>query len=517
MHNLFPSTRSRILLPLAAAAGQSAGKRWFRPEHSFSLLPSIRMEISISEDDDEEGEEEGDPQQRTVLYAAVDRRRTVCPSWHHLSDAIRHKDLTVQSYETMRATFRVVEVEDGGCGEEEEEEDAAAADNASTVPICQVDLHPSRLYRAPSEPPPLYGRLPLNCAVVHYTDGSVRLQPAHHRLLLSGSAGASSSSSSAVREGLPRFPRAGENDGEEEGEDAHRFADKSFRALDWAAVPSGNGGSPSLWDDEAAATDGEEEPPEIGAVGVDAGAVAVVPPDGDRASLDYLARENAALERLLQQQERALKCETDRMLAGSEVLVQLAEELERRQTQTAQLRDAIVRERCETGRLEFLLDAGRIRLVRELSVVYPITTDAAAADHRRRFLIRGLEVPPADLLPAGHRTPSEEEVAAALGMLAHAIHLLGKYLGVHLRHRLRCHGSRSAVLRDDGGGGGAAAPAHPLFPGRSAADREQLLYAVHLLDRNVDGICAALGISAPESSHILAKVKRIYEHITEGY
>jgi len=172
--------------------------------------------------------------------------------------------------------------------------------------------------------------------------------------------------------------------------------------------------------------------------------------------------------------------------------------------------------------------------------VYPITTTATNDNNNsrsRRFLIRGLEIPTSLFVvgAAGNTAqqppppPPDEEVAAALGFLAHATQLLSKYLDVHLRYRLHCHASRSAI---QGGGGdergsSSQSTIYPLFPGR-AVDREQLEYAVHLLDRNVDCLCAARGISfataassstgaAPPQVHVLAKVKRIYEQVIEGY
>jgi len=231
LHNLFPKSR---LVPNGGKA-----KRWFRPEYSTSLLCNVQMEITISEDDDDDEEHS-----RTVIYTAIDHRRTVCPSWHHLSDVIHRKDLTVQTYETMRATFQVVIEKDNDNGDET----TAAAATTTVMRICQVNLHPSKLYRI-SDPPP-YDNLPLNCTLVRFTDNTVRVQPAHYQLLLSKNnnnpnrihntdgnhhhQNSHNDHDSNVKQTTAAMEKLRL---EQEREDLHhRFEDKSFRALDQVVV-----------------------------------------------------------------------------------------------------------------------------------------------------------------------------------------------------------------------------------------------------------------------------------------
>ena len=344
--------------------------------------------------------------------------------------------------------------------------------------ICQVNLHPSKLYRI-SDPPP-YDNLPLNCTLVRFTDNTVRVQPAHYQLLLSSnnpnriyttngnhhhphnSHTKDHDHHNDVKQTTAAMERLRLEQQQEREDLHHRFADKSFRALDQVVVAP-----PPPRKRTASGSSTGDAPPSPSSLRMMLAGDLVeedtnqshshMKDDDDRANLDYLARENAALAQLLQRQERAWKREQSSS-SERQQLEQLAADLQERHAELAQLRDAVDRERRALNQTEFWLEAGRIRLVRELSVVYPVTTANDNNSRSRRFLIRGLEIPTSLFAVAatGHTAqpppppPPDEEVAAALGFLAHATQLLSKYLDVHLRYRLHCHASRSAI---QGGGG----------------------------------------------------------------
>jgi hypothetical protein len=184
------------------------------------------------------------------------------------------------------------------------------------------------------------------------------------------------------------------------------------------------------------------------------------------------------------------------------LLTEFVAEIHIKEEHSADIDKVLRADKAEIERTDFTLEAQRIRLIGELSTIYPITV---VVDTNRRWLIRGLEIP-AELYPG--RVP-EDEVSAALGFLCHTVLLISKYLGVHLRYRLHCQSSRSAVQDERGA-------TFPLFHGRPV-EREQVEYAFHLLDMNVECICKARGIRLAPKLHILAKVKRIYEQVIEGY
>jgi len=132
-------------------------------------------------------------------------------------------------------------------------------------------------------------------------------------------------------------------------------------------------------------------------------------------------------------------------------------------------------------------------------MMYPIRCQA-----EETWFIRGQEIP--NDLHSG--SVSEEEISAALGFLCHSIVMIGKYLSIALRYRIVCNSSRSAVQED-------ATTILPLFQARMV-ERDELDRAITLLHRDVACILKTRGILYSEDSHILCKVKRIYDSIVDG-
>ena len=175
------------------------------------------------------------------------------------------------------------------------------------------------------------------------------------------------------------------------------------------------------------------------------------------------------------------------------------------EAQNQHIRQELDHEQMQRYRDQFILEAQRIRLIREVARIYPVTVVRNV-----HFYIHGLEIP-FDLY-SGH--VSEEVISAAFGFLCHTTYLISKYLGIHIRYRLHCQSSRSAIQDTNGS-------TYPLFPGRQV-EREQFEYGVHLLHRNVDCICKCRGIQQrllqPSNQiHILAKILRIYDNVIDGY
>ena len=147
----------------------------------------------------------------------------------------------------------------------------------------------------------------------------------------------------------------------------------------------------------------------------------------------------------------------------------------------------------------FRKEAQQMKLLRELQLVYPITLDP-----KKGYLIRDLRLP-VDIYTT---TVPEEEISAALGFCCHLVFMTSKYLTISLRYRLFCNSSRSAIQMD-------ANTFLPLFTARSV-EREQLERGMDLLGANVDCILMNLGIDFTPKSHVLARVKRIFDHVVEG-
>jgi hypothetical protein len=150
---------------------------------------------------------------------------------------------------------------------------------------------------------------------------------------------------------------------------------------------------------------------------------------------------------------------------------------------------------------EFLREAQCIKLLQELQTIYPIKS-VSEAD--QQYLIRGLklsfDINNTTVVP-------EEELSAALGFACHLVVMLSKYLSVQLRYSVFCNSSRSAIK--DG------TVVFPLFLAR-AVEREQLGRGMKLLDANVDSILKTRGIAYTAESHMLSKLKRVFDQVIEG-
>jgi hypothetical protein len=152
------------------------------------------------------------------------------------------------------------------------------------------------------------------------------------------------------------------------------------------------------------------------------------------------------------------------------------------------------RQRCRQS--EFFLEARRMKLLRDLRTLYPITY---LQGEDRFCCIRDLKIP----LDIHSGTIGEEELSAAFGYLCHLVSLISKYLNIQLRYRLFTNSSRSAIQED----GGAI---YPLFQARMV-EREALDHAVLLLQRNVECILKARGIEHRKGEHVLDAVNRLFE------
>ena len=164
------------------------------------------------------------------------------------------------------------------------------------------------------------------------------------------------------------------------------------------------------------------------------------------------------------------------------------------------LEDAIQEEMGLCHKTEFFLEAHRMKLLRDLRRIYPISV----VPGEDKYSIRGLRVP-ADIHAGG---VGEDELSAALGFLCHLISLVSKYMGVQLRYRVVCNSSRSAIQDDSGA-------ILPLFQAR-AVERDQLDYGVLMLHRNVECILKTRNVEYQSREHILVKLNLVFTTIVDG-
>ena len=142
----------------------------------------------------------------------------------------------------------------------------------------------------------------------------------------------------------------------------------------------------------------------------------------------------------------------------------------------------------------FLLEARRIKMLKDLREIYPIQSLS-----NDRYAIRGLE------LPIGMNFV-DDHVSSALGFTCHLVYMSSKYLSIPLRYRLICNASRSAVQDGD--------IVYPLF--RTNTERPQFDRAVHLLEKDIECLLKLRGVQYLPRTHLLAKLDRLFIQTTEG-
>ena len=227
-------------------------------------------------------------------------------------------------------------------------------------------------------------------------------------------------------------------------------------------------------------------------------------PDADVLQSDVID-EIDCLEKQIELEAAALLEEQRQFRTDVMQVRSLMEQIRMVEKQNIQISHKVSQVQMNQYRDAFILEAQRIRLIREVARIYPITVVRNV-----HYSIHGLEIP-FDLYSGNI---SEEVISAAFGFLCHTTYLISKYLGIHIRYRLHCQSSRSAIQDTNGS-------TFPLFPGRQV-EREQFEYGVHLLHRNIDCICKCRGIQQrsiqpSHQIHILAKILRIFDNVNDGY
>ena len=158
-----------------------------------------------------------------------------------------------------------------------------------------------------------------------------------------------------------------------------------------------------------------------------------------------------------------------------------------------------------------------------------------------RLLVGGLELESASLLSRRGMLQDGEEarVAAALGYVAHITTCLSRVLDVPLRYPLLARGGRSAVVdaaplhgaaderisglllpaqtpAGEGDGADGAQLVLPLHYSGSAGDRARFAYAVFLLNKDLEQLLAAHGLSSCGPNQLLANLYRLLAAAASG-
>ncbi len=453
------------------ALGNSSLLQFLR-DYSNSLLRDVRLDFVVREPEEVVGVNEKKWREHR-LYSRTLSSGIIQPVWHHLNEQIDISEFSIDAYESMMLRFFVSE----------------HFDDDSVIMWQQVPIHPSKLIRIAKLPQPDKQQLPLNFIVVEYSDKTLRTTFPLYRLL----------ESKGKKEEIQKLLYI-KSEGELDDDYFGRFKDNAFNALDQVSAKEAK-----VMVDEA-----DLLLPQIDRT-------SPIKPSHDRhAKID----DSVVLCSPIKQQKEALLIQAE-IEAQEEALLNDVKELDAEyllvknwEAQVTTKRDQIrqVHEAVETERqrgLEIVvkLQTQQIRLVRELQQIYPITVYVGGpGDARHRFRVRDLDFPATfqDMLMA-----PEDELSAVLGYTCHLVHMISKYLSVQLRYRLICHNSRSGIQDD-------RALLYPLFYGRNV-DREQFERGFTLLQRNVDCVCRERDLVVAPKIHILGKLKRILEHVVDGY
>jgi len=448
----------------------AATSRLFRPEHTARLLVQTRLDIYRQETfTDRQGVT---TMKDIVFFSAKLDQPSVHPSWYHLEDRIKPEQWD------LAPKIRVVIL--GGDKETILIDDMSLLlSNLRQLPEDNDDQLVS--WGQPHHPPKA---LPINSVVIQYSDGSTRVHPSLYQLLLQRNI---IEEVSAVD--LPLL----EEEDEESGR-ALRFEDKMFTELDKVVCQIHPAQSSLLETVNEALVSPITNLINEYEVENEQSISSIL-----ECEVRELQSEKIALEAIIEDEQRLLEFDTNLFNQNKDGIREIFEQIQSIEKETQDIRVYAAKVLDEQKDLDLVVEGQRIKLLKELRAIYPIQ---CKPEHH--YFIRGIELP--SELHVGLVT--EDEISAALGYICHSLVMMSKYLSIPLRYRIVCNSSRSAVQED-------GATILPLFQSR-LVERDLLDRGMALLDRNVEMIAKSREIRCGETSHILAKMKRIYDKIVDG-
>lgn len=506
-----------------------------------------------------------------ILHSSSSPCPSLHPRWDHLDEKFhlferKHSDTNGKNstatldaikfddvYKSIKARV-VIDVPSSDLATETEE----TSRNTTPLVLVELPLYPTDLRRLPrsaanagqtdgdddddyhlSSTPPAHtasvtipSALPPNALLVHYSDGTTRIDPTlYHRLVKAGII----NETKAKAGGRLRLDSGVIEDRIREDRKARRFDDDIF---DMLGEGVGGGGSSSDGDAiikegtvESANsfrddvfdllgggsakdnTEGEREvkaqsepktasrPVDDAGIGQENGSsgnASPIPLAAANDQIDDLRSELESLRAVLAEEEQGLEKDRDDLANETQALSTLVERTKHLRKEVELINEDATDQERKQSETEFHLEARRAKLLRDLHLIYPIQ---CLPDNV--YTIRGLHLP-SDLHGPG---VPDAVISAALGYVCHLVYMCSKYLCIPLRYRLFCNSSRSAV-QDDG------VAVYPLFRER-VVEREQFDRAFTLLGRNVECLLRGRGIDFYHRSHILAKLERLFVQTNE--
>eukprot|EP00970_Alexandrium_tamarense_P005199 scaffold845_cov199-Alexandrium_tamarense.AAC.12 len=241
-------------------------------------------------------------------------------------------------------------------------------------------------------------------------------------------------------------------------------------------------------------------------------------------TVSHIKDEVEELRKMVQHEQTLLEKEQQLISWEANYLKTIMSQVQQLQDETIDTMKAVGVERTNLFKSNFRLESHRIRLLRQLQLVFPIrlctlpqiATSPQQLNHQ--YTIAGLALPD----DVHNSSSTDDQVSMALGLTCHLVSLTSKYLSIPLRYRMVCKFSRSAIIDELGRGGmnginnKSSAVIYPLFRERGVVDPLQLEYGLVLLTRDVDCLLRTRRVEYHRDWNVLAKMDRLMKQIIGG-
>jgi hypothetical protein len=227
------------------------------------------------------------------------------------------------------------------------------------------------------------------------------------------------------------------------------------------------------------------------------------------------------LRRLVYRERQLLEQEQHRIQEETNRLTFIIEQVRQLDQESMQLMKTIGVESTDLYRTEFRLEAHRIRLLKQLQLVFPIRVMSVNITvnppqyPQHQYTIASIPLPD-DIHSV---SVSDDQISTSIGFLCYLVSLTSKYLAIKPRYKMICRCSRSAIIDDQAGAvssNNKPSTVYPLFRERGAVDKEQLDHGFALLVRNIECLLQMRQVDFHFGWNALAKMEKLFMHVVEG-
>jgi hypothetical protein len=231
--------------------------------------------------------------------------------------------------------------------------------------------------------------------------------------------------------------------------------------------------------------------------------------------------EIGELSRLVDRERQLLELEHNQIDEETNHLTFVVEKIRQLDQESIQLMKTIGVESLDLYRAEFRLEAHRIRLLKQLQLIFPIRVMSINIAvnppqyPQHQYTIASIPLPD-DIHSV---SVSDDQVSTSIGFLCYLVSLTSKYLAIKPRYKMICRCSRSAIIDDQAGAvssNNKPSTVYPLFRERGAVDKEQLDHGFTLLVRNIECLLLMRQVEFHFGWNSLAKMEKLFMHVVDG-